>query len=148
MLSLALEKDRKRCLIRCGGGTKKKVLDAIALIGNPDIIILDEPTTGLDLFSKRLMWDFLLEYCGGKKTVLLTTPWLEEAEALGTKIGILEHGNLRYFDFLKCFIYISLAYSTGSTNNNQDVHLMMKLLFSVPLAPMKNSKILEKSTTL
>lgn len=96
MTAMDFEYEKNRCVIRCGGGTKKKIHDSIALIGHPDIIVLDEPTTGLDLFSKRLVWDFLLEYCGGEKTVVMTTPWLEEGEALGTKIGFLENGVLRY----------------------------------------------------
>ena len=96
MTAMDFDYDSNRCVIRCGGGTRKKVHVAIALMGHPDIIVLDEPTTGLDTFSKRLVWDFLLEYCGGVKTVFMCTPWLEEAEALGTQIGFLENGNLRY----------------------------------------------------
>jgi len=89
-----MSSEQNRCVIRCGGGTKRKVQDAIALLGSPDILILDEPTTGLDLYSKRLVWDFILKYHGKRKTVVLTTPSLEEAEALGTDIGFLQEGEV------------------------------------------------------
>jgi len=88
--------DKDRSVIRCGNGTKKKLQDAIAMLGSPDILILDEPTTGLDVFSARLVWDFILEFCGGKKTVIMTSPSLEEAEALSTNIGFLDNGRIRY----------------------------------------------------
>ena len=76
------------------GGLKRRVLVAIALLGEPPILILDEPTTGLDPESRRALWDVLLERKRSGTTIVLTTHYLEEAEALADRIAVLSRGRL------------------------------------------------------
>jgi ATP-binding cassette subfamily A (ABC1) protein 3 len=75
------------------GGQKRKLCTALALIGNSNIIILDEPTSGMDPSSKRSLWDFLKNY-QRNKIILITTHSLDEAEYLGDRIGIMSDGQL------------------------------------------------------
>lgn len=76
------------------GGEKRRVSIAIALLGVPKVIFLDEPTTGLDPEVRRLIWDVVNE-SKSDKTVILTTHSMEEAEALCQRIGIMAKGTLR-----------------------------------------------------
>ncbi|XP_042053846.1 ABC transporter A family member 1-like isoform X2 [Salvia splendens] len=79
------------------GGNKRKLSVAIAMIGNPPIVILDEPSTGMDPIAKRFMWEVLsrLSTRRGKTAVILTTHSMNEAQALCTRIGIMVGGKLR-----------------------------------------------------
>lgn len=72
------------------GGNKRKLSVAIALIGEPAIVFLDEPSTGMDPLARRFMWDVIsrISTLDGKCSVVLTTHSMEEAEALCTRIGI------------------------------------------------------------
>jgi ABC-type multidrug transport system ATPase subunit len=76
------------------GGNKRKLSVAIALIGNPPVVFLDEPSTGVDPVSRRFLWDFLSETMADRAAIL-TTHSLEECEALCSRIGILTLGQLR-----------------------------------------------------
>jgi len=76
------------------GGNKRKLSVAIALIGNPKVVFLDEPSTGMDPVSRRFMWDFISETMADR-SVILTTHSMEECEALCTRIGILVAGSLK-----------------------------------------------------
>eukprot|EP00456_Euglypha_rotunda_P093803 TRINITY_DN9920_c0_g2_i2.p1 TRINITY_DN9920_c0_g2~~TRINITY_DN9920_c0_g2_i2.p1 ORF type:complete len:425 (-),score=71.84 TRINITY_DN9920_c0_g2_i2:9-1283(-) len=81
----------------CGGysgGNKRKLSVGVALIGNPAVIFLDEPSTGMDPHAKRFMWDLISSTMAGR-SVILTTHSLEEAEALCHRIGIMVSGRLR-----------------------------------------------------
>ncbi|CAK4964438.1 unnamed protein product [Aphanomyces euteiches] len=79
------------------GGNKRKLSVAIALIGSPPIIFLDEPSTGMDPVSRRFMWDVIADISTRSKesTILLTTHSMEECEALCTRVGIMVGGRLR-----------------------------------------------------
>lgn len=79
------------------GGTKRKLVVAIAMIGNPSTVFLDEPSTGMDPEAKRFMWDVISRISRERKksAVILTTHAMDEAEALATKIGIMVDGSLR-----------------------------------------------------
>ncbi|KAI9988465.1 hypothetical protein PInf_021884 [Phytophthora infestans] len=78
------------------GGNKRKLSTAIALIGSPRIIFLDEPSTGVDPSSRRKMWDVIAGVCAAKEScVVLTTHSMEECEALCTRVGILVSGKLK-----------------------------------------------------
>lgn len=74
------------------GGMKRKIDIAMSLIGNPDVIFLDEPTTGLDPQSRKTMWEMIKQLSGFGVTIFLTTQYLDEAEALADKIAILDKG--------------------------------------------------------
>ena len=74
------------------GGQKQRVLFALAICGNPDLLFLDEPTVGLDIETRRAMWGQIRNLVALGKTVLLTTHYLEEADALSTRIAIINHG--------------------------------------------------------
>ena len=74
------------------GGEKRKLCVALALIGNSQLVLLDEPTSGMDIISKRALWDFLKEF-KKDKIIILTTHSLDEAEYLGDRIGIMKNGN-------------------------------------------------------
>lgn len=79
---------------KLSGGNKRKLSCAIALIGNPPIVLLDEPSTGVDPQAKRFMWTVISNISTLRKqsTVILTTHSMEEAEALCPKMGIMVDG--------------------------------------------------------
>ena len=75
------------------GGWQRKVSIAIALINEPKILFLDEPTLGLDVIARKELWN-IIEKLKGKITIILTTHYMEEAESLSDRIGIMAKGNL------------------------------------------------------
>eukprot|EP00644_Phytophthora_capsici_P017577 jgi/Phyca11/571405/estExt2_Genewise1.C_PHYCAscaffold_420119 len=81
------------------GGNKRKLSVAIAMIGNPAIIFLDEPSTGMDPVSRRFMWDVIADIStrGKESTIVLTTHSMEECEALCSRVGIMVGGRLRCY---------------------------------------------------
>lgn len=78
---------------KLSGGQKRKVSIAMALISEPQVLFLDEPTLGLDVISRRELWDIILKL-KGKITVILTTHYMEEAEMLSDRVGIMKNGKL------------------------------------------------------
>ena len=83
---------------KLSGGMKRRVMVAKALVNNPDLLILDEPTAGVDIELRRSLWDFLTEINDQGTTIILTTHYLEEAEKMCDRIGILSDGNLVALD--------------------------------------------------
>jgi len=86
-----IEKSRAKTL---SGGWQRRLSIAMALISEPEIVFLDEPTLGLDVLSRRELWRHI-EKLKGKITIILTTHYLEEAEALSDRIGIMAKGVLK-----------------------------------------------------
>src|SRR6266545_7042196 len=76
------------------GGMRRRLDLAMGLVGDPRIVFLDEPTTGLDPRSRRTMWQSIRELVAGGVTILLTTQYLEEADELADRIALLDHGRL------------------------------------------------------
>lgn len=76
------------------GGNKRKLSVAIAMIGNPPIVFLDEPSTGIDPKARRYMWSVISKIATERKrsSIILTTHSMEEAEALSTKIAVMVKG--------------------------------------------------------
>ena len=74
------------------GGQRQRLAVAAAMLGEPELLFLDEPTTGLDPQSRRQLWDIVRDYQRAGGTVLLTTHYMEEAEVLCDRIGIVDHG--------------------------------------------------------
>ncbi len=74
------------------GGMKRRLMIARALVHEPELLILDEPTAGVDIELRRSMWDFLTKLNADGKTIILTTHYLEEAESLCRHIAIIDHG--------------------------------------------------------
>ncbi len=87
-----LEGIEKRLYGKLSGGQKQRVQFALAICGNPDILILDEPTAGLDVDSRRALWRHIRSFVAGGGSVLLTTHYLEEADALADRVVVLNHG--------------------------------------------------------
>ena len=78
---------------KLSGGFKRRVSIAMALIGEPEILFLDEPTLGLDVIARHDLWD-VISSLKGKITIILTTHYMEEAENLSDRIGIMKEGRL------------------------------------------------------
>jgi lipooligosaccharide transport system ATP-binding protein len=76
------------------GGLKRRLVIARALLHNPSVLVLDEPTTGLDPQSRHTLWDRVRELRRGGTTILLTTHYMEEAEALCDRVAIVDHGKI------------------------------------------------------
>jgi ABC-2 type transport system ATP-binding protein len=76
------------------GGMRRRLDIAMSLIGSPEIVFLDEPTTGLDPQARLEVWDAVRELAAGGTTILLTTQYLDEAEQLADRIAILHHGRI------------------------------------------------------
>jgi ABC-2 type transport system ATP-binding protein len=79
---------------KLSGGQKQRALFGLALCGNPDLIFLDEPTVGMDIESRRALWDQVRALSAAGKTVLLTTHYLEEADMLAHRIVVINQGRL------------------------------------------------------
>ena len=89
-----LEGIENRMFGQLSGGQKQRVLFALALAGDPDLIFLDEPTVGLDIEARRGMWTQIRSLAARGKTVLLTTHYLEEADALAHRIIVINKGKI------------------------------------------------------
>lgn len=83
---------------KLSGGQRQRLSLALALVNQPEIVFLDEPTTGLDPQSRRALWNIIRGLRDRNKTVVLTTHYMEEAEALCDRVGIIDHGKLVALD--------------------------------------------------
>jgi ABC-2 type transport system ATP-binding protein len=91
---VGLESKRDSRVGRLSGGQKQRLSIACALAGDPDVLFLDEPTTGLDPQSRRQLWDILVRFKAGGGTVVLTTHYMDEAETLCDRVAIIDHGRV------------------------------------------------------
>jgi ABC-2 type transport system ATP-binding protein len=89
-----LEAKRDTWVVKLSGGQKQRLSVACALAGEPDLLFLDEPTTGLDPQSRRQLWDVLQRFQERGGTILLTTHYMDEAHTLCQRIGIMDKGRL------------------------------------------------------
>jgi ABC-2 type transport system ATP-binding protein len=95
VLALAgLESVQDRRFGKLSGGQKQRVLFALAICGNPDLLFLDEPTVGMDVESRRHFWRTVRELAASGRAILLTTHYLEEADALASRVVVLNRGRI------------------------------------------------------
>lgn len=87
------------------GGMKRRLTLARALINDPDLLVLDEPTTGLDPQARHLIWDGLRQLLAQGKTILLTTHFMDEAERLATRLAVIDHGRMIACDTPRALIH-------------------------------------------
>ncbi len=91
---MGLSDDAKRVTAKYSGGMKRRLSLALALIHDPQIAFLDEPTVAMDPQSRHAVWDFVKTQKAQGKTIILTTHYMEEAEELCDRVGIIDHGKL------------------------------------------------------
>ncbi|MGD0891637.1 MAG: ABC transporter ATP-binding protein [Terracidiphilus sp.] len=89
-----LEEKRKSRVGGLSGGQKQRLAMATALVGDPELLFLDEPTTGLDPQARRHLWDLVDELKQAGRTIILTTHYMEEAERLCDRVAIMDHGKV------------------------------------------------------
>jgi ABC-2 type transport system ATP-binding protein len=93
-----LDEKRDARVGKLSGGQKQRLALACALIGDPQFLFLDEPTTGLDPQARRQMWDLINELKSSGRTILLTTHYMDEAEKLCDRVGIMDRGHVIALD--------------------------------------------------
>jgi ABC-2 type transport system ATP-binding protein len=91
---VVLQDKRKSWVVKLSGGQKQRLAIACALVGQPEVLFLDEPTTGLDPQSRRNVWEIVRTYQEGGGTVVLTTHYMDEAEALCYRVAVMDHGQI------------------------------------------------------
>ena len=127
------------------GGEKRKLCIALALIGDSQLVLLDEPTSGMDVMAKRELWDFLKEF-KNDKIIILTTHSLDEAEYLGDRIGIMSNGDFicsGTSSYLKtkypCGFNLNLLVNPSIFNDNYKHQLYNQLIKYEPNLEIKIS---------
>ncbi|RME44363.1 MAG: ABC transporter ATP-binding protein [Caldilineae bacterium] len=98
LAQLGLQKQRNTPFARLSGGQKQRLFIALALLPDPEIVFLDELTTGLDPQARRAMWDMVRDIRQQGKTVFLTTHFMEEAERLCDRVAVIDHGRIIALD--------------------------------------------------
>ena len=94
LAAAGLEKLSGRKFGDLSGGERQRVLFALAICGDPDLLFLDEPTVGLDVEARRMLWDEIRKLVDRGKTVLLTTHYLQEADALADRVAVINKGEI------------------------------------------------------
>ena len=89
-----LDEKRAARVGKLSGGQKQRLALACAIVGDPDLLFLDEPTTGLDPQSRRQLWELIGDFKAMGRTILLTTHYMEEAERLCERVAIMDHGHI------------------------------------------------------
>ena len=91
---VGLEELAERPFGKLSGGERQRLLFALALVGDPDLLVLDEPTVGLDVESRRALWKEIRAAVAEGRSVLLTTHYLDEADALADRVVVIHHGKI------------------------------------------------------
>jgi ABC-2 type transport system ATP-binding protein len=94
MEQVALTEKASAYVGKLSGGQRQRLAVACALVGEPELLFLDEPTTGLDPQSRRQLWDILRGFRSQGRTILLTTHYMDEAERLCDRVAIVDHGRV------------------------------------------------------
>jgi len=89
---VSLQEKARSYIVNLSGGQKQRLAVATALVGDPDLLFLDEPTTGLDPQSRRQLWDVIRSLRDRGRTVVLTTHYMDEAERLCDRVAVIDHG--------------------------------------------------------
>jgi ABC-2 type transport system ATP-binding protein len=108
------------------GGMKRRVMVALALVHRPPVIVLDEPTAGVDIELRQNLWEFITRLNKAGHTIILTTHYLEEAQLLCTRIAMLKHGAIVALDSTKNLL-----------DNESDIQLVMTLDHTLPASLQK-----------
>ena len=99
LLAIAqLEEKADEWTERLSGGQKQRLAVALSLVNDPSVVFLDEPTTGLDPQARRSLWDVISDLRNTGKTIMLTTHYMEEAERLCDRVGVMDHGHILALD--------------------------------------------------
>ena len=112
-----LSEYRKRTVRHLSGGMKRKVMICRALLTEPEILLLDEPTAGMDALSRRQMWNLLRQVNGRNMTIVLTTHYIEEAQALCDRVALINRGALQKLDTPQALIDELGAYAVDETGD-------------------------------
>jgi len=105
--------DKRRSFVRdLSGGQKQRLTIATALVNEPEVVFLDEPTTGLDPQARHGFWDLIRDMAGEGKTVIVTTHYMEEAEALCDRVAIMDHGRIIALDTPRALVRSLASEST------------------------------------
>jgi ABC-2 type transport system ATP-binding protein len=99
-----LDSKRTSWVVKLSGGQKQRLSIACALVGDPDLLFLDEPSTGLDPQSRRQLWDVLKRFRSEGGTIVLTTHYMDEAEVLCDRVAIVDHGKIIALDTPKALV--------------------------------------------
>jgi ABC-2 type transport system ATP-binding protein len=91
---VSLEEKATSYVVKLSGGQKQRLAVACAIVGDPQLLFLDEPTTGLDPQSRRQLWDVIHQFRATGRTVMLTTHYMDEAERLCDRVAIVDHGKV------------------------------------------------------
>jgi ABC-2 type transport system ATP-binding protein len=91
---VSLEDKADAYFVKLSGGQKQRLAVACALVGDPQLLFLDEPTTGLDPQSRRLLWDVIRSFRSKGRTVMITTHYMDEAERLCDRVAVVDHGKV------------------------------------------------------
>ena len=91
---VSLEEKANSFVVKLSGGQKQRLAVACALVGDPQLLFLDEPTTGLDPQSRRQLWEVIGQFRKTGRTVMLTTHYMDEAERLCDRVAIVDHGQV------------------------------------------------------
>jgi ABC-2 type transport system ATP-binding protein len=94
MASAGLEQIKDKKFGELSGGQRQRVLFGLAICGDPDIVFLDEPTVGLDVEARRMLWEQIRKLVSRGKTILLTTHYLQEADALADRVVVIDKGEI------------------------------------------------------
>jgi len=106
------------------GGQRQRVLFALAICGDPDLLFLDEPTVGLDVEARRMLWEEIRQLVSRGKTVLLTTHYLQEADALADRVAVINQGEI-------------VAEGTPAEIKSQTAGKRIRCITSLPLSALR-----------
>ncbi len=139
-----LEEKASAWVGKLSGGQKQRLAVACALVGDPDLLFLDEPTTGLDPQARRQLWDIIRDFGKRGRTVLLTTHYMDEAERLCNRVAIVDHGKVIALGSPRELIaslggehIIDFSVSNGDGGGT----LPLKQLGALPCVPSENGQL-------
>ncbi|EOS27289.1 hypothetical protein C806_00269 [Lachnospiraceae bacterium 3-1] len=141
--------DRKKTVRKLSGGMKRKLMVCRALLTDPEILLLDEPTAGMDAVSRRQMWNLLRQLNEKKLTILLTTHYMEEAENLCARVAMMNHGKIEEINTPRNFIDELGQFAMDETTESKTItHYFHTKEEALALAAQTNANFQLRDTTL